>query len=248
MLIGLELGPIFLTDLGSGPFARQVWAWIYLLGGLGLEPICLRRLGSIHYKKMEYPAVMVAFFVLNLFMFGMAILQLCYGSLCSFEGFVGCEDILKHGVTQFLEFAKFHVDAYGRLRCPCKRCLNLNWSSLEGVERHLLTIGISPYYTEWDISEDEICDQVLGRRPGYSKGLGWGPKPKARRTASASSSSISCSQYTQKEIELQAKLHEALERIEVQDRNHQALASQVEAMKKMIEDLTRAQQGPPHDP
>ncbi|KAA0056540.1 CACTA en-spm transposon protein [Cucumis melo var. makuwa] len=98
------------------------------------------------------------------------------------------------------------------------------------------------------LSEDEICDQVLGRRPGYSKGLGWGPKLKARRTASASSSSTSCSQSTQKEIELQAKLHEALERIEVQDRNHQALASQVEAMKKMIEDLTRAQQGPPHDP
>ncbi|KAA0055996.1 CACTA en-spm transposon protein [Cucumis melo var. makuwa] len=55
----------------------------------------------------------------------------------------------RHGVTQFLEFAKFHVDVYGRLRCPCKRCLNLNWSSLEGVERHLLTNGISPYYTEW---------------------------------------------------------------------------------------------------
>ncbi|KAL4026636.1 hypothetical protein IC575_015072 [Cucumis melo] len=55
----------------------------------------------------------------------------------------------RHEVTQFLEFAKFYVDAYGRLRCPCKRCLNLNWSSLEGMERHLLTIGISPYYTEW---------------------------------------------------------------------------------------------------
>uniref|UniRef100_A0A9I9ELP9 CACTA en-spm transposon protein n=1 Tax=Cucumis melo TaxID=3656 RepID=A0A9I9ELP9_CUCME len=84
------------------------------------------------------------------------------------------------------------------------------------------------------LSEDEICDQ--------------GPKPKACRPASASSSSTSCSQSTEKEIELQAKLHEALERIEVQDRNHQALASQVEAMKKMIEELTRAQQGPPHDP
>ncbi|TYK05628.1 CACTA en-spm transposon protein [Cucumis melo var. makuwa] len=46
------------------------------------------------------------------------------------------------------------------------------------------------------LSEDEICDQVLGRRPRYSKGLGWGPKPKARRTASASSSSTSCSQST----------------------------------------------------
>ncbi|KAA0038852.1 CACTA en-spm transposon protein [Cucumis melo var. makuwa] len=98
------------------------------------------------------------------------------------------------------------------------------------------------------LSEDEICDQVLGRRPSYSKGLGWGPKPKARRTASASSSSTSCSQSTQKEIELQAKLHEALERIEVQDRNHQALVSKVESMKKMIEELTRAQQGLPHDP
>ncbi|KAA0062316.1 CACTA en-spm transposon protein [Cucumis melo var. makuwa] len=48
------------------------------------------------------------------------------------------------------------------------------------------------------LSKDEICDQVLGRRPGYSKGLGWGPKPKARRTASASSSSTSCSQSTEK--------------------------------------------------
>ncbi|KAA0056417.1 CACTA en-spm transposon protein [Cucumis melo var. makuwa] len=52
------------------------------------------------------------------------------------------------------------------------------------------------------LPEDEICDQVLGRRPGYSKGLGWGPKPKACRTASASSSSTSCSQSTEKEIEL----------------------------------------------
>uniref|UniRef100_A0A9I9EIC2 Transposase-associated domain-containing protein n=1 Tax=Cucumis melo TaxID=3656 RepID=A0A9I9EIC2_CUCME len=53
----------------------------------------------------------------------------------------------REGVTQFLEFAKFHVDAYRRIRCPYKRCMNLSWNSLEGVERHQLTIGISPYYT-----------------------------------------------------------------------------------------------------
>ncbi|TYK09466.1 CACTA en-spm transposon protein [Cucumis melo var. makuwa] len=97
------------------------------------------------------------------------------------------------------------------------------------------------------LSEDEICDQVLGRRPGYSKGLGWGPKSKARRTTSASSSSTSCLQSTEKEIELQDKLNKALEQIKMQDRNHQALASEMETMKKMIEELTRAQQGPPHD-
>ncbi|KAA0048643.1 CACTA en-spm transposon protein [Cucumis melo var. makuwa] len=98
------------------------------------------------------------------------------------------------------------------------------------------------------LSEDEICDQVLGRQPGYSKGLGSRPKRKACRTTSASSSSTSCLQSTQKEIELQAKLNEALERIEVQDRNHQALASQVERLQKLIEEFTRAQQRPPHDP
>ncbi|TYK06352.1 CACTA en-spm transposon protein [Cucumis melo var. makuwa] len=43
------------------------------------------------------------------------------------------------------------------------------------------------------LPENEICHTVLGRRPGYSKDLGWEPKPKARKTASASSSTTSCS-------------------------------------------------------
>ncbi|KAA0054632.1 CACTA en-spm transposon protein [Cucumis melo var. makuwa] len=50
------------------------------------------------------------------------------------------------------------------------------------------------------LSEDEICDQVLGTQLGYSKGLGWGPKPKAHQTVSASSSSTSSSQSTENEI------------------------------------------------
>ncbi|TYK01409.1 CACTA en-spm transposon protein [Cucumis melo var. makuwa] len=91
------------------------------------------------------------------------------------------------------------------------------------------------------LSEDEIYDQMLDRRPCYSKGLGWGPKPKARKIMSASSSTTSCSSSTQKEIELQSKLNEALKHIEVKDRNHAALASQVERMQKLIEDLTQAQ-------
>ena len=55
-------------------------------------------------------------------------------------------------------------------------------------------------------------------------------------------------QSTEKEIKLQAKLNEALERIEMQDRNHQALASEVEQIRKLKQDLTQAQQGLPHDP
>ncbi|KAA0047186.1 CACTA en-spm transposon protein [Cucumis melo var. makuwa] len=34
------------------------------------------------------------------------------------------------------------------------------------------------------LSGDEICEMVLGRRPGYSKGLSWGLKLKARKTTS----------------------------------------------------------------
>ena len=32
--------------------------------------------------------------------------------------------------------------------CPCKRCMNSIWDLLEGVEQHLLTIGIFPSYTD----------------------------------------------------------------------------------------------------
>ncbi|KAA0063986.1 uncharacterized protein E5676_scaffold1415G00020 [Cucumis melo var. makuwa] len=96
---------------------------------------------------------------------------------------------------------------------------------------------------------DEICDQVLGRRPGYSKGLGWEPKRKAFKTTSANSSMTSCSQSaTEREIQIQVKCDQALEQIELQDRNYQALALEMEQMRKMIQDMTRTQQRPPHDP
>ncbi|TYJ97044.1 uncharacterized protein E5676_scaffold506G001100 [Cucumis melo var. makuwa] len=55
----------------------------------------------------------------------------------------------KRDPSVFVVVLPSSLAAVCHFRCPCKRCLNLNWSSLEGVERHLLTIGISPYYTEW---------------------------------------------------------------------------------------------------
>ena len=52
-------------------------------------------------------------------------------------------------VFQFLAIAKYHSDEYKRIRCPCKRCMNSNCDSLEGVERHLLTNEICFSYTNW---------------------------------------------------------------------------------------------------
>ncbi|KAA0056530.1 CACTA en-spm transposon protein [Cucumis melo var. makuwa] len=74
---------------------------------------------------------------------------------------------------------------------------------------------------------NEICEMVLGRRPDYSKGLGWRSKPKAYKTTSASNSTTTCPQSTV-ELQLQAKLDQAMQRIEEQTRNHKALVLEVE--------------------
>ncbi|KAA0058457.1 CACTA en-spm transposon protein [Cucumis melo var. makuwa] len=37
------------------------------------------------------------------------------------------------------------------------------------------------------LSAEETCKTDLGRRPSYSKGLGWGSRPKSRHSASSSS-------------------------------------------------------------
>ncbi|KAA0036189.1 hypothetical protein E5676_scaffold214G00400 [Cucumis melo var. makuwa] len=50
------------------------------------------------------------------------------------------------------------------------------------------------------------------------------------------------------ELQLRAALDQAMQRIEEQTRNHDVLASEVEQMRKLIEDMSRAHQGPPHDP
>ncbi|KAA0066177.1 CACTA en-spm transposon protein [Cucumis melo var. makuwa] len=97
------------------------------------------------------------------------------------------------------------------------------------------------------LSRDEIYEMMLGRRSGYSKCLDWGPKPKAYRTTNASSATTSCSQ-SMVELQLWTALNEAMLQIEEQTRNYDALASKVERIRKLIEDISREQQGPPHNP
>ena len=80
-------------------------------------------------------------------------MYLCFRSLTMDKGWIKVmikfSVEYREGVSQFLEIFKFHIDAYEQIRCPSKRCMYSNWDSLEGVEQHLLTIGISLSYTEW---------------------------------------------------------------------------------------------------
>ncbi|KAA0048547.1 CACTA en-spm transposon protein [Cucumis melo var. makuwa] len=82
------------------------------------------------------------------------------------------------------------------------------------------------------LSRDEICETVLGRRSGYSKDLGWGPKPKFRKMDSTRNATTLCSQSTVK-LQLWVELDEAKQAIEEQRKTQEMLASQVEQMWKL---------------
>ncbi|TYJ99807.1 CACTA en-spm transposon protein [Cucumis melo var. makuwa] len=135
-------------------------------------------------------------------------------------------------------------------RCAQSRLLELErYVAANG--RILMTIALGSLSIRCSVPlksfEATVTESNAGTLiPAYPEDLGWGPKPKTRKT-SASSSSTSFSQFIEKEIQLQAKLDQALKQIQEQTRNHQALVSEVEQMRKLIQDMTRAQQGPPHD-
>ncbi|KAA0046333.1 NBS-LRR type resistance protein [Cucumis melo var. makuwa] len=121
-----------------------------------------------------------------------------------------------HGRTRLLDRSILTIRAAGQSRL-CNDSMSLLrkkksrlivWSYFE---KHTFELGCScrrPQRMHIQLlSGDAICDQVLSRRPGYLKGLGWRPKLKASKTTSASSFTTSCSQSaTEREIQIQAKL------------------------------------------
>ncbi|KAA0041852.1 zinc finger protein ZPR1-like protein [Cucumis melo var. makuwa] len=92
--------------------------------------------------------------------------------------------------------------------------MGVSWRVIKLLEHQMLELQSQPTPEgSQPLSRDEICETILGRRPGYSKDLGWGPKSKARKTTNASSSTTLCPQSTV-ELQLQAKLDQAMQQIE----------------------------------
>ena len=109
------------------------------------------------------------------------------------------------------------------------------------------------------LTKNEICETVLGRQSGYSKGLDWGPKPKYRTAVSSSSSTMYDYQaHIMKVSELRASLENANQilqeqRLRKEERDQQMAerdrqmvdhAQQMEEMKKMLKEMSRASRGP----
>ncbi|KAA0054945.1 CACTA en-spm transposon protein [Cucumis melo var. makuwa] len=99
-------------------------------------------------------------------------------------------------------------------------------------------------------AKDEICQTVLGRLLGYSKGLGWGSKPTSRHSASNSLSTSDEQKLAHAREVNELKTHlEVVE--EYSNKKHEESAHLIEAqsrhmeeMRKMIEELSRTSRGP----
>jgi hypothetical protein len=55
----------------------------------------------------------------------------------------------RNGVEYFLKFASEKGMEDDRMKCPCKRCKNLNWLPLDDVRFHLHSKGMLEGYTVW---------------------------------------------------------------------------------------------------
>ncbi|XP_055961646.1 uncharacterized protein LOC130015459 [Mercurialis annua] len=53
------------------------------------------------------------------------------------------------GVKNFLNVAKDFTDSNGRVRCPCKNCINIYLKPLQEVKMDIYQYGISENYTNW---------------------------------------------------------------------------------------------------
>ena len=64
------------------------------------------------------------------------------------------------GVRDFLQVAlNFARESDGRIRCPCRDCLNVEWHPIEIIQRHLFRRGMAWGYNRW-IHHDELPTSV----------------------------------------------------------------------------------------
>ncbi|XP_062078722.1 uncharacterized protein LOC133834305 isoform X2 [Humulus lupulus] len=66
-------------------------------------------------------------------------------------------DEYEAGVMDFLQRARQCVDSRGLVKCPCRRCVNVEFQTIDVLENHLFVNGFLRKYTNWHWhGEDEI--------------------------------------------------------------------------------------------
>ncbi|CAL2260083.1 unnamed protein product [Prunus armeniaca] len=67
-----------------------------------------------------------------------------------------CADEYLDGIEDFIEFARRHNPGATRIRCPCRRCNNTLWETIENVGFHLVRNGIIETYSIWNLHVEQL--------------------------------------------------------------------------------------------
>ncbi|KAI5324492.1 hypothetical protein L3X38_033565 [Prunus dulcis] len=67
-----------------------------------------------------------------------------------------CADEYLDGIEDFIEFARRHNPGATRIRCPCRRCNNTLFESIETVGFHLVRNGMIETYIIWNPHGEQV--------------------------------------------------------------------------------------------
>ncbi|CAL8153844.1 unnamed protein product [Prunus armeniaca] len=67
-----------------------------------------------------------------------------------------CADEYLDGIEDFIEFARRHNPGATRIRCPCRRCNNTLWETIENVGFHLVRNGMIETYSIWNLHGEQL--------------------------------------------------------------------------------------------
>ena len=73
------------------------------------------------------------------------------------------------GDKPFVDKAKDYVNKEGKIRCPCRKCLNRSFQPLEIVKSHLVRNGIQQSYKVWSLhGEFLMLDSLMLKTERWS--------------------------------------------------------------------------------
>ncbi|KAA0058417.1 gamma-aminobutyrate transaminase POP2 [Cucumis melo var. makuwa] len=114
-------------------------------------------------------------------------------------------DFNDQAMNRFVEHQM--LSTFKEFRCDCHRHFKKHSDPKEAranpphILNQMLVLQSQPTLKgSQPLSGDEICEDVLGRRLSYSKGLGWALKSKSRKMASASSATTSMQSMVELEL------------------------------------------------
>ncbi|KAI5321014.1 hypothetical protein L3X38_040722, partial [Prunus dulcis] len=67
-----------------------------------------------------------------------------------------CADEYLDGIEDFIEFARRHNLGATRIRCPCRRCNNTLFETIENVGFHLVRNGMIETYSIWNLYGEQV--------------------------------------------------------------------------------------------